>query len=305
MPLNEELINANPWTGTSFHSPQSTGDIYLPLIKDQFDEDRWYYANDDDIKVLKQCVGNAQEGASPDMKKFFFNLDPQPWIGRWNVERKEELPEIVILSLNPGIGDSNFLDIECESIDKAMDNGRKYYNLMTRLFSGEAATSEIILDPIWQHYNGSYWLEKLFPLIEEIEERKIEKTDLLYLKKYSDRLKSMFDRIMFIDLCPYHSLNASALGTLVKRNETKFKSMGFTKKLVEMFIKQNRKIVIARARTLWEELVPSLKCNETTYRLRSRQNVTFSDKNCCKSNGDGENVFNEILNLLKDISETK
>lgn len=290
MPLNEELINANPWTGTSFHSPQSTGDIYLPLINDQFDEDRWYYAKDDDINVLKQCIGNTQQGDTPNMKKFFFNLDPQPWIGRWNVNNEDELPNLVILSQNPGIGDHNFLDLKCECPKKAQENGKKYYELMMRLFEGKALSSEILLDPLFQHYNGTYWLKKLAPLFKKIDIEIID-TDLLFLRKYPNSLKEILDRIMFVDLCPYHSLNANALGTLMKGNVPKFKSMNFTKRLVEMFMDKGKKIIITRASTKWKEFIPRLKDYGNIYTLNSKQNASVSEHNC--------NNFEEIVDSLK------
>lgn len=291
MTLEELKKQENPWA--KLHEPDCTG-CYMPLIDNQFNKAKWYYA-EKDLPKINDLI--RESNGTPDMLLPFFNLDPAPWIGRWNVESDEQLPEIVILSQNPGICDRNFLDVKCESLDKARENGQKYYKLIKRWLEGKATSSEILLDPVWQHYNGTYWLERLNEVLN------MEKKELIYNKSYSQKVHDILNKIIFIDLCPYHSLDGNAFKKLVSsKGVPAFDSMGFTQQLVKMFITYKKKIIIARSGTIWETFVESLKDYDYRYKLSSNQNTSITPNNCCTNMGDKEGVFDSIFSALHEIN---
>lgn len=289
MTLAELKSEKNPWA--ILHEPDN-GCVYWPNINDQSNVRSWYYA-ENDVKVVKSVLPTKSE--FPNLSLPFFNIDPQPWIGRWNVERKEELPKVIILALNPSIGPSNFIDFDCESLDKARDNGKQYHKLMKKILSGKASTSEILLNPIWQHYNGTYWLEKLHEVLN------VHPSELIITKHYTEDIKKILDKIMFIELCPYHSLNGAAMRTLLGKDGAtcKFPSMNFTISLVKMLKEEGRTILITRSLSEWTKLIDGLYNYEKCYRLSSWQNTAITVGNCCTMGKVKDGVFDKIFASLK------
>lgn len=293
MTLEELKKEKNPWI--NLHEPNSRG-VYMPIFDEQGKEERWYCANVD-RDTIKYFL--PQDKEYPNMSYPFFNLDPQPWIGKWNVDDPNELPKVIILSFNPCIGSSNFIDLECESCGKAQGKGEKYYELMKKVYQGEASTSELVLSPLWQRYNGTYWLEKLHAVCKSV--CNIEKAELFSQKNDSAELKNVLDKIMIIDLCPYHSLRKKPFISLFNENgSSKLESMNFTKNLVEMLLYYNRKIIVARSVSEWTKFVKKLEGNNNCYGLSSTQRISITENNCCtldKKTKDG--IYKQIIESLE------
>lgn len=288
------LRRENPWRVFVSYCSE-----YMPYEFEQFQDFKWLYAACDmkDIGKYVAKYNNKKERISTNC--FYFNLDPQPWIGKWNVDKEEDLPELVILSLNPGIGYFNFIVKECESYCTLKRNGEYYYDLMLRSFTGKVASSEMLLNPIWQHYNGYYWLEKLYEIFDE------NKEELLFQRKYSSRLYRNFDKIMFMDICPYHSIGSNAFCNLVlKGQKPLFESMNFTKKLVEMFMNYGRKIIVARGSSHWIKLVGGLETYGNCYKLSSSQNTSITKGNIIRCShqlqDEREKAYEEIKSIFLD-----
>lgn len=286
-----QLRAKNPWV--YFDCPCGT---YMPFLSEQSIKSKWIFALCDETAIERYV--EKKKKSVKQTNKFFFNLDPAPWIGKWNVEKEDELPELVILSLNPGIGYNNFIIKETESYCTIKRNGEIYHELMRTWLYGNATSSEILLNPVWQHYNGYYWLKKLSELCG------IDK-DCLFLRNYSDDFRKKLDKIMFIDLCPYHSINRSAVGKLLTNdNKPIFKSMEFTKRLVKMFIRHEKKIIISRPQNDWIKFVSELETYEHCYILSSSQNASISSGNVIhysdKDKESSKELKQEVFNKIKE-----
>lgn len=291
-----DLKEKNPWLNV--RGPQN---CYMPRKCEQGDSQKWYYAECDNIKEGNTTIdGNG----------VFFNLDPAPWIGRWNVENEEDLPKLVVLSLNPGIGDDNFIKNDDDNSDDLTKRGERYYKLMQKWFRGEAKSSEILFDKDWQYYNGDYWIKRMWKLACKVcNISNLTYKDFKKLNNFEkEQIKKLFDKILFIDLFPYHSKSSVALEIEKENNDfkPKFESMDFTRELVEWLIKNDVTFVYARSQWLWEMHVKELATYDKCFSLLNPQSTYFTENNCCTArrkyidNNPKTTVFESIATTLKE-----
>lgn len=291
-------LKDNPWL--KLEGPK---DAYVPLKAEQKDKSKWYFVPEDE-GMLKE-LSNKEDG-------MYYNLDPQPWLGKWNVNDKDSLPRLVVLSLNPGIDDFNFVEDHSDETEEAnYQRGKRYNSLMKKWFRGEASASDILFDEDFRHYNGDYWIGKMWNLCCEICNIKGKRYSVFNdFEKLSDKeqqgMKDVFNKILFVDLFPYHSKSSNALKIKIGKEgfSPKLKSMEFTEKLLNWLMQNEVTFIYARSQRLWELHVKDLERYKNCYSLSSPQNTCFSKENCCTTrrkyspNNPNISVYEEITKIL-------
>lgn len=294
-------LKDNPWI--DLKGPQ---DSYMPFKTEQKDQSKWYYAFNDDICGISEikALGEQEDG-------MYYNLDPQPWIGKWNVNDRKDLPKIVVLSLNPGIGKDDFNFIKREYGESDRQRGERYYKLMKECYTGEKNTFDVLFNPDFICYNSDYWIKRMWNLvcnvcgITPLRYKGIKTFENLILKD-KKKIEKTFNKILFMDLFPYHSYNAKGLNIEVKDNvfTPQFKSMEFTKDIVKWLIKNKVTFIYARSQWLWEMYVEELKTYDKCFGLVNPQGTYFTEENCCTARckyikrNSNTTVFEKITKIL-------
>lgn len=304
---DQHLESKNPWREVV--GPQT----YLPLNGEQKEKhkDKWYYAEVDKLR-------DHEDLKNLSIKGMYYNLDPQPWIGRWNVHDKESLPKIVVLSLNPGV-DSKGRNFRHEDNDESyVQRGERYYKLMKEIYSGTKKTSDVLFDEDYIHYNTDYWIKRMWKLVCKVCEfspvPKYNIKELINGQKKTEeirKIKDTFDKILFLDLFPYHSHDAKALNIKIDKDKKKgftpqFKSMEFTRELVKWLIKNKVTFIYTYGQRRWEMYVDGLETYDKCFCLENPQGTHFTENNFCtikrkySSLNPDKTVSEEIIDTLKN-----
>lgn len=299
-------LKQNPWLEVV--GPHT----YLPK-EEQTDKDKWwYYAKEDELCANEDLKKLSEDGMC-------YNLDPQPWIGRWNVHDKESLPKIVVLSLNPGVSSEGQNFIPEDYDESYVQRGTRYYELMKKIYSGTMKTSDILFDEDYIHYNTDYWIKRMWKLVCNVcgisPVPKYNIKELINGQKETEnirKIKDTFDKILFLDLFPYHSHDAKALNIKIDKDKKKneftpqFESMKFTRELVKWLIKNKVTFIYTRSQRLWEMYVDGLETYDKCFCLANPQGTYFTENNFCtikrkySSLSPVKTVFDEITETLKN-----
>lgn len=274
-------------------------------------EFRPYKRDDENYRLYLECdksivkentkLVDNNTGKEPGIpEKFYFCLEPTPWVGGWNTKNnpKMSIPKIVILSMNPGI------DTEWINFDDSFESDEKkriaYQKLWAKNLKGEATFADVLFNteeekeekPLWGIEGRKYWIEHLLSLYiaytrKEIPDKKKFTEELLKMNRadiersstYSDMIP-FFDKIITIEIFPYHSFNGKGIKDLENYKQALNARQQFTKDLVTFLLKNKEtKIIITRGASKWGELVPELNENEVIL-LSSIRNTCITENNC-------------------------
>jgi hypothetical protein len=275
----DDLRNENPWKSLA-EDLNKPSFIYNPNEKEKLLLAECDNKKGDKCNVFEDYNEKHKEKSID--KKLLFNLDPAPWIGRWNVQDEKDLPKFAILSLNPGIVKTpcgNLPDGKCNCCNRcsetkscnwaplADDEERlKYQALMAKWLLGEATLSEIVCDKTWQKRNGNYWGKHLEEICQSVYADQETISD--------DDRKKLYDKIIAIEFCPYHSFDAKAFN----KDKLVFPSMNFTFRLVKFLINNGVKLFIARSVHQWSYRIDEQ--NRPYLTTSSNCNTSITANNC-------------------------
>lgn len=191
-------------------------------------------------------------------EEFRFNLSllPEPFIGSLNAK-------IVILALNPGIGDNDEKNSKNKIFINTVLSSLKHENLQYPFY---------YLDKNLNFHGGyNWWNSRLKELIEF----------------YADE-KKLSKNIISFEYYPYHSKKFQE-----KVPISKLPSFEYTKFLIKKCISEKRTIIIMRGEAQWRKAIPELK-NLDYYVCKSSQWVGLSNNNLVlRKKG---NIIERILN---------
>lgn len=319
----EELANA--LEEGSKDDPKGDYKVFRPWKRDNADSRLYLDCDqlivDNNIKIEDIQSDNCT--APGKRSKFYFCLEPTPWVGGW----KNGIPKIAILSLNPGLKETKDEPKEWVNFDESFKNEGKrkaYQKLWAKNLKGEATFADVLFSTVpkkgkpeefehlWGKEGREYWIKHLLPLFMKLNsERKLDDDKLkkefveilltldenTVRKEYKDVI-SFFDKIITIELFPYHSF----YGGRIKINDTLNKREKFTKNLVKFLINNHTKIIITRSKKQWKTLVDEFDDESTFISLSSTGNTCITENNCCIiENGEKKKgCFDDLANALKD-----
>jgi hypothetical protein len=179
------------------------------------------------------------------------DVRPQPFLG------SEDAP-IVLLNLNPGFAECDYLDFEDSYTLEVWRKNLLHEPLVYPFYS---------LDPKLSHTGGArWWRKKLKEPIQIAGEQVVANTFLC------------------IEYFPYPSRKFKAMRSLLESQRYSFD-------LANQAIDRNAVIVVMRAQDRWERAVPRLVGYSRLFTLNSSQSGAISRKNCI----DGFPVIESIL----------
>jgi hypothetical protein len=253
-----------------------------------------------------------------DQNKFYFCLEPTPWVGGWNKVK----PKIAILSLNPGI------DKKERIFDNSFENSlkrRSYQELWANNLKGNITFADVLFSTVpkngeakefihlWGEEGREYWIKHLLPLYMEYTTNTKHKFDDDNQKKnfinillnsneetirhdYNDVI-SFFDKIITIELFPYHSCNGERIELYEDYKDLKNARRAFTRDLIMYLMSEETTFIITRSVKKWKELVPKFD-NYKFVSVSNPQNTYITKDNCCIIKG-----FDDLVKALKNNSK--
>jgi hypothetical protein len=165
---------------------------------------------------------------------------PEPFLG------SKDAP-IVLLNLNPGFDESDYLAYEDRYTRDAWRKNASHEPLSYPFY---------FLDPQFSHTGGArWWKEKLKEPMQLAGARAVA------------------NMILCIEYFPYHSRKFKLMRSLVASQRYSFD-------LADQAIDRNALIVLMRSKRLWEHAVPRLAGYPRLFTLKSPLNPAISRKNC-------------------------
>jgi|JI8StandDraft_2_1071088.scaffolds.fasta_scaffold01546_2 hypothetical protein len=216
-------------------------DIPFCLPEDNLKKENYY-----DYQGFKGLLSEIEKGEL-DRKKFHVSLVPKPYIG--DIKNAK----IYILMLNPGFIQ---MDIKSEEMDK--DLKEAFIKNLHQDFTG-VEYPLVFLDPRFQYHGGGmYWLKRLKPLIEKLQ----EKND-----NYIENLKLLAKNICIVQTVPYHSIEFDSSIKDLKSTTL------ITNTIKELTQKKDKLFIVIRGKEIWK-LALSTNVKECLNRAASIKNLT-------------------------------
>lgn len=209
-----------------------------------------------DLPTSKPYIARMDEEVVRTAPKLFSHLrleiPPDPYLG--NLDKAE----IILLALNPGFTESDFITFQDDEYTK-----QNRLNLLHR-----SEPSMYVLDKKFDFSGGYQWWTRILKKLI---------TDGVPIEVLGDKL-------MCLQYFPYHSTTYSHIPQLLP-------SQQYTFHLLNKAIENGKTIVIMRSRKLWVNAVPTLKHVEFI-ELKNPRNPVISPNNMLLSD------YNRILSSL-------
>ena len=194
------------------------------------------------------------------IENFEFDILPEPFLGSIDTAK------VILLNLNPGFDDEDGPTHSREDFIEALQRNLQQVPSECPFYPLDPRFSDT---PVYK-----WWNKKLRELIEKCGRITVSKN------------------VACIEFFPYHSLSKVRMKQTIPSQQYNFY-------IVRQAMKDNKTILIMRARREWFSCIPELEMYPYLLGLNSSQNVSVSKKNV------SDNKFDELVQLIGGQYHTK